>query len=103
MSNEEVRRKKKLAEAGRGYGPLPAHVTNVIMAGDDTCDVCGGHGRTVVEHDHVSGRVRGMACMKCNALCASIERRMAASGVPLPATGGSRIVAYLRRAKELEV
>ena len=103
MPNEiEIKRKKKLAEAVRVYGPLPESVASAILEGSDVCDVCGGHGRTVVEHDHETGQVRGMACMRCNALCAVIERRMAASGVTLPAEGGSRILAYLRRAKGLE-
>lgn len=42
-------------------------VEEVLQLRNASCEVCGASGRTVVDHDHVTGRVRGALCNSCNA------------------------------------
>lgn len=38
------------------------------LSKEDNCNICKGHlnNRYVIDHDHESGRVRGVLCDKCN-------------------------------------
>ena len=37
-----------------------------LKASTKECVICGSLGKLVVDHDHVSGKVRGMLCNHCN-------------------------------------
>lgn len=65
MSDEE-----HAAHVQRHYGLSPAGYQTLVAAQNGLCAVCGGgpNGarRLVVDHDHASGRVRGLLCNLCN-------------------------------------
>lgn len=59
------------------YGITPDQYAEMLAAQGGVCAICGqdepsAHGRTgtkfrlCVDHDHVTGRVRGLLCQKCN-------------------------------------
>ena len=61
--------RKRLAEINRVYGLELAAVP-------DTCQVCGISGndrRICVDHDHVTGSVRGFLCTNCNSALGMAE------------------------------
>jgi hypothetical protein len=37
------------------------------------CEICGRVGRTVADHDHATGFVRGRLCIRCNMALAFVE------------------------------
>ena len=37
-----------------------------LKAATKECVICGSEGQLVVDHDHVTGKVRGMLCNHCN-------------------------------------
>lgn len=70
-------------------------IVGMIAAHDNCCDLCRkplallGKKGLVIDHDHMTGRMRGIICQKCNASIAHL-------GDDLP--GLQRAVEYLRRA-----
>jgi len=50
----------------RRYGLTSADVDALILAQGGVCAVCGQADPVHVDHDHVSGRVRGVLCFNCN-------------------------------------
>lgn len=42
------------------------------LLGGDRCEVCGREGRTHLDHDHVTGRFRGVLCEDCNRALGSV-------------------------------
>ena len=60
----------------RKYGMTLEEMTEYVNGHDDNCDVCGNPDVThrkatwtnglTFDHDHISGRMRGMLCSTCN-------------------------------------
>ncbi|MDQ3485915.1 MAG: endonuclease VII domain-containing protein, partial [Actinomycetota bacterium] len=50
----------------RRYGLTEAEVTALIEAQDGLCLLCRERTPTHVDHDHVTGLVRGVLCSCCN-------------------------------------
>jgi hypothetical protein len=52
------------------YGIGSADYNRMLAEQDGRCAVCrgesDGHGELHVDHDHVSGRIRGLLCASCN-------------------------------------
>lgn len=59
----ESRRKKLLAK----YGMSVREFDEMSAAQDHRCAICRKNRRLVIDHDHQSGRVRGLLCVSCNA------------------------------------
>ncbi len=60
----------------RSYGIDSYDYERLAAAHDGCCWICGnrpkpGKRRLAVEHDHKTGRVRGLACWSCNKLLAA--------------------------------
>ncbi len=62
------------------YGITLADYDQMLHAQSSVCALCGGtetrngsKGNLVVDHDHVTGRVRGLLCSKCNLKLAAVE------------------------------
>ena len=76
---EQERNRQKTAQKGywtadtlrRKYGWTPEQFDAQMTAQGGCCAICrgndpGGHGRWHVDHDHESGKVRGILCSNCN-------------------------------------
>lgn len=55
------------------YGITPEHYEQLLAEQGGCCAVCRGsdpyarhHNLFAVDHDHVTGKVRGLLCAKCN-------------------------------------
>jgi len=50
----------------RRYGITAEEADEMLAAQGGTCAICEIEPAVHVDHDHVSGRVRGMLCFNCN-------------------------------------
>ena len=68
-----VDRKRRLAR----YGLSPEQYDELLVLQDYGCAICEGinvDGRDLhVDHDHVSGAIRGLLCFRCNATLGQVE------------------------------
>jgi len=66
--NREHRRARDLK---RGYGISVAQYERMLHLQGEVCAICKGKNRSVrrlsVDHDHASGKIRGLLCDNCNA------------------------------------
>ena len=81
-----VTRKKKNS-AKHEYGALPARIAKAIESGEMTCEIC-GRDAIVIDHEHATGRIRGMLCKSCNGKVGLVEARAGA------------VIAYIMRYAE---
>lgn len=71
---EAARAKDQRARLARKYQLTPEEVTAMVDAQGGRCLLCGSDRRVlVVDHCHVSGRVRGMLCRSCNTIVGQVE------------------------------
>ena len=50
----------------RTYGLTEERLQELLRAQRGVCAICLGPGPEHVDHDHISGRVRGLLCFQCN-------------------------------------
>jgi hypothetical protein len=67
-------KRKREYNLRRAYGLSIDTVAEMIEAQQGRCALCRGEAVLVVDHDHASGRVRGMLCHRCNLLLGQIEK-----------------------------
>ena len=75
------------------YGLTPSEYYALLSVQGNTCYVClraPGSRRLCVDHDHVTGKVRGLLCGKCNTYLGHIKDSIEAT---------ERLVTYLKRAR----
>lgn len=69
-NREHVNRESKLADMRRRYGMSPTDVEAMSIAQKGLCAACGGppddQRPLMIDHDHITGAVRGMLCNSCN-------------------------------------
>lgn len=58
----------------RKYGLSKAAYKKMLESQDYVCAVCGSDSRLVVDHDHNTGKVRGLLCYRCNIGLGYFER-----------------------------
>jgi hypothetical protein len=58
---------------------------------DDQCPICGVNPATHVDHDHVTGKIRGIICNACNRLIGRLDDKQGML---------ERLVTYYGREKE---
>lgn len=59
----------------RLYGITPEFRKALGDAQDGKCLICGQKKRLVLDHDHRTGRIRGMLCIQCNGKLGWFEKR----------------------------
>lgn len=81
-SNVDRMRKSRM----KAFGLTPSDYDALLLAQGGVCKVCGatkpgGNGRFVVDHDHKTGKVRGLLCTRCNLMlgCARDDRSILSS------------------------
>lgn len=86
MKPKRVRNKEQNARWSRKsylrikYGLTPEAYDAILQVQNGVCAICGGlnPGKTAdhslaVDHSHVSGKIRGLLCIKCNAGLGSFD------------------------------
>jgi hypothetical protein len=63
-------KEKRVYRLRNKYGLTPLAFESILAGQGGVCAICksarGGNRGPVVDHDHVTGRVRGILCNKCN-------------------------------------
>jgi hypothetical protein len=60
----------------RAYGISPEDFERMKSSQGGLCAICLLHMKApYVDHDHLTGKVRGLLCSRCNSLLAGVERR----------------------------
>jgi hypothetical protein len=54
------------ASVASRYGTTARAVADMATRQEGCCAICGKARRLVVDHEHTSGRVRGLLCSRCN-------------------------------------
>ena len=67
----EIRRRDSTHDrrVQRVYGLAPGQYAEMLEAQGGVCLLCGNRPRTIrlaVDHDHQTGRIRGLLCRRCN-------------------------------------
>lgn len=75
-ARKEASRRKKLMSR---FGITVEQYDSMLALQNEVCKICGNpekieNRRLAVDHDHESGRVRGLLCFKCNTMVGHIER-----------------------------
>jgi NMD protein affecting ribosome stability and mRNA decay len=68
---EQFRQTQRRSILKRKYGLTEQDVENMLAAQDSACLICAASlhdAGFTVDHDHITGRVRGLLCSRCNRL-----------------------------------
>lgn len=81
MSRESYRKnggkKDRDKHLRRTYGITLSDYNAILVKQRGVCEICGSPEKTkslAVDHDHKTGKVRGLLCLQCNTLLGRIER-----------------------------
>jgi hypothetical protein len=95
LHSEHVKEQRRQSKYQRRYGITLKQYEILLEAQNGVCAICRrppGKYRLCVDHDHVTGRVRGLLCQTCNRWLGYVE-----IGDRL-----ERTVEYLRREEKVE-
>jgi hypothetical protein len=83
-ANDPARRKKRIRKCNlkRTFGVTPEWFDLQLEKQNGGCAVCGatedGRGKSLhVDHDHTTGEIRGLLCMRCNTLAGCVDNALA--------------------------
>jgi hypothetical protein len=74
LANPEKARALDRRRRLRRYGLTQADVDSMMSAQGGRCLLCRRKVELVIDHDHSTGRVRGLICGQCNVLIGWLER-----------------------------
>lgn len=57
---------KKAKRIERDYGVTYQEYLDMIDTQNGECKICGSKDRLCIDHDHLSGTIRGLLCGRCN-------------------------------------
>jgi hypothetical protein len=69
---EGSRSKKRRASAKSRHSLTDAQLDALLAV--ETCQLCGGTARLVIDHDHATGEIRGVICSGCNGALGWFEK-----------------------------
>lgn len=76
----EHREERRAAHYMEKYGLTPDGYNKMLIAQDGVCAICNHppngrahNGKLVVDHDHSTGKVRGLLCSKCNSVLGYVK------------------------------
>ena len=64
--SKEAREYQRRHSLKSQYGITPEEVEALKDAQNELCAICGRRERLIIDHDHETGKVRGMLCGTCN-------------------------------------
>ena len=64
---------KRTANLKFRYGISVGEYDGLFQLQNGKCAVCGKEGKLLVDHDHTTGRVRGLLCHECNIVLGFLE------------------------------
>jgi hypothetical protein len=65
---DRIRKKQREGSRKRLYGMPPEKYDELCVAQEHCCSICGKESKLYVDHDHETGRIRGLICATCNLL-----------------------------------
>ena len=63
---QKTSERKKVKRIERDYGITYQEYLDMIETQNGECKICGSKDRLCIDHDHLSGNVRGLLCGRCN-------------------------------------
>lgn len=64
---EQIQLSSKISKLRRKYGLTLEKYQQMVLERNGQCDICQEVPKTLcVEHDHISGKIRGLVCARCN-------------------------------------
>lgn len=67
---DELKEKAKIADRKRKYGLTLEQIDEILITQDHRCAICRKllkESRRCIDHNHKTGKVRGILCVRCNA------------------------------------
>lgn len=77
-NNKGLSKKRSRKHTVKKYGLTLEQYNNLLNSQNQRCSICGRHQDELkqslaVDHDHVSGKVRGLLCVRCNRAIGMLE------------------------------
>ena len=68
-----VKSRRRRGHLKKMYGITPEDYDRIFLEQEGRCGICGTDLDLVVDHDHTTGRVRGLLCRRCNRTLGQFE------------------------------
>lgn len=83
-----IRTKARIRALTKTYASYGMTLEEAEMLKSKGCEICGGSQRMVIDHDHNSGKFRGVLCSRCNVNIGRFEKDKSTL---------NRLIGYLKR------